>query len=146
MWCCLSTLVKYYMKKEVPTTEDKSFVSEAAKTMIKSSRGFLIVLKEGKPEGIVTEHDFVEKVIAKELDPSKVIISGIMSSPIITIDPDEDLLKASELMKKHNIRRLPVVKDGIIYGVLTTRDVSQQVREYVDKSVRDIIRWVPLGL
>ena len=146
MWCCLSTLVKYYMKKEVPTTEDKSSVSEAAKTMIKSSRGFLIVLKEGKPEGIVTEHDFVEKVIAKELDPSKVIISGIMSSPIITIDPDEDLLKASELMKKHNIRRLPVVKDGIIYGVLTTRDVSQQVREYVDKSVRDIIRWVPLGL
>lgn len=134
------------MKKEVPTTEDKSSVSEAAKTMIKSSRGFLIVLKEGKPEGIVTEHDFVEKVIAKELDPSKVIISGIMSSPIITIDPDEDLLKASELMKKHNIRRLPVVKDGIIYGVLTTRDVSQQVREYVDKSVRDIIRWVPLGL
>lgn len=142
----MSTLVKYYMKKEVPTTEDKSSVTEAAKTMIKSSRGFLIVLKDGKPAGIVTEHDFVEKVIAKELDPSKVIISEIMSFPIITIDPDEDLLKASELMKKHNIRRLPVVKDGIIYGVLTTRDVSQQVREYVDKSVRDIIRWVPLGL
>ncbi len=142
----MSTLVKYYMKKEVPTTEDKSSVTEAAKTMIKSSRGFLIVLKDGKPTGIVTEHDFVEKVIAKELDPSKVIISEIMSFPIITIDPDEDLLKASELMKKHNIRRLPVVKDGIIYGVLTTRDVSQQVREYVDKSVRDIIRWVPLGL
>ncbi len=142
----MSTLVKYYMKKEVPTIEDKSSVTEAAKIMIKSSRGFLIVLREGKPEGIVTEHDFVEKVIAKGLDPSKVIISEIMSLPIITIDPDEDLLKASELMKKHNIRRLPVVKDGIIYGVLTTRDVSQQVREYVDKSVKDIIRWVPLGL
>ncbi len=142
----MSYLVKDYMVKDFPKIDEKTSCLQAAKTMVASSRGFLIILREGRPEGIVTEHDFVEKIVAREQDPSKVSIGEIMSSPLITIDPDADLLKASELMQKNRIRRLPVVKEGIIYGVLTTREISQRVGEYVDRSIRDIMRWAsPFG-
>jgi len=138
--------VKHYMNKDIPTIEDHASVTEAGKAMMKSGRGFLIILKDGQPTGIVTEHDFVNKIIAGEKDPAKILVAEITSSPLITIDPDEDLLKASELMQNHNIRRLPVVKDGIIYGVLTAREIAQRVREYVDQSIKDLMRWAsPFG-
>jgi len=143
----MSYVVKHYMKKEVPTIANQISVSEAAKAMEKSGNGFLLVLKNGSPVGIVTEHDFVSKVIARDADPKKLTVGDIMSSPLITVDPDEDLLKASELMQKNNIRRLPVVKDGIIYGMVTARDISFHCIDYVNKSVKDILRWAaPLGI
>lgn len=140
----MSFYVKDYMSKEVPTIEDRASVTEAAKTMSELDKGFLIVLKAGRPTGIATVRDLVNKVMARELDPAKVSVGEIMSSPLISIDPDEDLLKASEVMQEHDIRQLPVVKEGIIYGVLTSDDIATQCRAYVDKSVRDIMKWSAL--
>jgi CBS domain-containing protein len=140
----MSYLVKDYMCEDFPTIEETVLAIVAAKKMIASSRGFVLVLKGGRPTGIVTEHDFVEKIISQERDPTKIRVSDIMSSPLITIDPDEDLLRASELMQKNKIRRLPVVKDDIIYGVLTAREISQRVGEYVDRSIKDIMRWASI--
>ena len=137
----MSYLVKHYMDKEVPTTESHISVLEGAKLMTNIKRGFLIIVKDGHPIGIVTEQDLVRKVIAAELNPSKLSLGEIMSSPLITIDPDEDLVKASEVMKTNSIRRLPVIKDGVMYGVLTSREISQRFVEYLDKATRDIIKW-----
>ncbi|MGQ9781054.1 MAG: CBS domain-containing protein [Nitrososphaeria archaeon] len=134
-------LVKDYMDKEVPTIEEQASVVNAAKIMIKSGKGFLIVLREGKLQGIITEHDFVSKVIAVERDPLKMTVAEIMSFPLVTIDPDADLLKASELMQKHGIRRLPVARGGIIYGVITAKDIAHQFGEYVERSIQDILKW-----
>lgn len=139
----MSYLVKRYMSRKVPTIEEHASVTEAAKVMTKSGKGYIIVLREGKPSGIVTEHDFVAKVVAGGKDPANVSVVEIMSSPLITIDPDEDLLKASALMRKHKIRRLPVMKGGVIYGVITARDIAQRCGEYVDRATRDLVRWTP---
>ena len=142
----MSYLVKHYMKKEFSTVVGEVTLVDAAKLMQKSGVGFLIVLERGNPVGIATEHDFVYRAIAADLDPKKATIAEIMSSPIITVDPDEDLLVASEAMQRHNIRKLPVVKEGIIYGVLSARDISEHYMDYVNKSVKDIMRWAaPLG-
>ncbi len=142
----MSYLVKSYMQKEVPTIEDAATIAEAAKMMVQTDRGVLVVLSHGQPVGIVTEHDFVHKVLAKDIDASKVKVEKIMSQPLVTVDPDADLLQASKLMREKNIRRLPVVKDGIIYGVVTSRDIATHCGEYVDRTVRDIVRWAaPLG-
>ena len=137
----MSYLVKDYMKKNVPTIEGKASVTEASKATMKANRGFLIVLTGGRPVGIVTEHDFVQKVLANEKNPANTIVAEIMSSPLITIDPDEDLLRASYLMHEHNIRQLPVVKNSIIYGVLTTKDIAEKCSAYVDQSIKDIMKW-----
>jgi CBS domain-containing protein len=110
----MAYLVKHFMSKEVPTIDEQASVTAAAKVMDKTGdhKGFLVVLKAGSPVGIVTEHDFAKKVLASELDPAKTAVAEIMSSPLITVDPDDDLLKAAELMKKNDIERLPVVKEG----------------------------------
>jgi len=139
-------LVKHYMRKDVPTIVDVASVSEAARSMKKVGRGSLIVLRGGSPAGIVTYQDIVDKIVADDKDPKKVTVAEIMSAPLITVDPDEDLLKASEIMQKHNIRRLPVIREGIIYGVLTSADISVHCIDYVNKSVKDILKWaVPMG-
>jgi CBS domain-containing protein len=137
----MSYLVKHYMNKEVRTIEDTASVVEAAQKIVETDEGYLIVLNKGGPSGIVTENDFVKKVIAQRLDPGKLTIREIMSSPLVTADPEEDLLKATEIMKQHKIRRIPVVKDSIIYGIITASDVAIGCGEYVDRSVRDIVRW-----
>jgi len=145
----MSYHVKDYMTREVVTTDCDATVSEAAKIMAadKEFEGYVIVLEKGKPVGILTERDIISKVVAKDLDPSKIKASEVMSSPLVTIGPDEDLLKASDLMRQSNIHKLVVVKDNIIYGVITSRLIARRASDYVDRSVRDIIRWTaPLGM
>jgi len=142
----MSYLVKGYMDKDVPTIAYTATVTEAAKMMSKANRGFLIILREGQPVGIVTENDFVQKVIARELNPNELMIGQIMASPLITVDPDEDLLKASQLMREHRIRRLPVMRNGILYGIITSKEIALRCGEYVERTVKDIVRWTaPLG-
>jgi CBS domain-containing protein len=129
------------MMKDVPTVVDNVTALVAAKVMMDAGRGFVVVLKEGQPAGIVTEHDLVNKIIVAKKNAAKVLAVEIMSSPLITIDPDEDLTKASELMHEHKIRRLLVVKDSIIYGAITTTDIARSLSQYVDQSVKDLLRW-----
>jgi len=140
----MSYQVKHYMSKEVPTIEGRASVAEAAREISKSDKGFLIILKDGRPVGMVTLRDIVNKVVATELTPAKVSVEEIMSSPLVTVDPDEDLVRASELMKEKDIRQVAVVKDEIVYGVLTAGIISRRFVEYLEKSTRDLMRWCVL--
>ncbi|MEE8570386.1 MAG: CBS domain-containing protein [Candidatus Bathyarchaeia archaeon] len=135
--------VKKYMTKEVITIDYDANVTDAAKIMTvdKDYKGYVIVLQKGKPKGIVTEKDLVNKVIVGGLDPAKTSVSEIMSTPLITVDPEDDLLKASQVMKEKNVRKLIVIRDEIIYGIITAKIISQNVQDYVDRSIRDIVRW-----
>jgi len=135
--------VKKYMTKEVTTIDYDSTASEAANLMANAKvyEGYVIVLQKGKPKGIVTERDLVNKVLVRGLDPAKTSVSKIMSTPLKTVDPEDDLLKASRVMKEQNVRKLIVVRDDIIYGIITAKIISQNVQDYVDRSIRDIIRW-----
>jgi IMP dehydrogenase len=142
----MSYYVKDYMDKEFPTLEVEATAVAAAKILDKQRKGYVIVLEKGKPYGIVTEWDLVSKVLAKEKDPKKLTLKQIASTPLITIDPDEDLLKASELMQKNGVKRIPVVKGGVVYGVVTATNIAQKCGEYVNKSIKDILRWsFPIG-
>jgi CBS domain-containing protein len=137
----MSYYVKDYMDKEFPTLEVEASVIDAAKMLVAKNKGYVIILEKGKPYGIVTEFDLVTKILAAEKDPKKVTLMQVTSSPLITIDPDEDLLKASELMQAKGIKRVPVVKEGIIYGVVTATNIAQRCGDYVNKSVKDVLRW-----
>ena len=135
------------MNKEVYTINGNATVTEGAKAMAEKRSNYLIVLKEGKPSGIITDNDLVIKILAKEAGPSTITVSKVMSTPLITIDPDEDLLKAAQVMHEQNIRKLPVVRGGIIYGMITATDIANQCGTYVDRTVKDILRWTaPLGM
>ena len=139
----MGSQVKKYMTKEVNTLDYDAKVTEAASLMAadKEYEGYVIILRKGKPVGIVTERDLVNKVLVGGLDPAKTSASDIMSTPLITVDPEDDLLKATQVMKEQNVRKLIVVRDEIIYGIITARIISQNVQDYVDRSIRDIVRW-----
>ena len=141
----MSYLVKDFMIKEVNTVGHDETVFEVSKIMAadQSYKGYAVVLKRGKPVGIVTERDLVNKVVAKNLDPAAISVNQIMSTPLITIDLEDDLLKASKVMQKHGIRKLVVEQDDILYGILTATNIAQNCSDYVDKSIKDILRWTP---
>jgi CBS domain-containing protein len=133
------------MKTSTVTVEEDISVAEASLSMYKKKEGCAIVLRLGKPFGIMTERDVTWKVAAKGADPKSVKVAEIMSTPLITIDPDADLTQAAEIMKKHKIRRLAVVKEGTLQGVLTAADISRHIETYMDKQIRDILGylWTP---
>ena len=141
----MSYLVKDFMIKEVNTVGHDETVLDVSKIMAtdQSYKGYAVVLKRGKPVGIVTERDLVNKVMAKNLDPAAISVNQIMSTPLKTIDLEDDLLKASKVMQEHGIRKLVVKRDDILYGILTATNIAQNCSDYVDKSVKDILRWTP---
>jgi CBS domain-containing protein len=137
----MSYKVKDYMDKTFMTIDLDASIMDASKMIAEGEDGYVIVTEKGTPKGMIASRDIVAKVVAKGLDMDKTRVRDAMNSPLVTIDPDEDLLKASEIMAKQGVRRLAVVKGGIIYGVITSRDIAQRCGEYVDKSVKDILRW-----
>jgi signal-transduction protein with cAMP-binding, CBS, and nucleotidyltransferase domain len=129
------------MDKTFTTIDVGRSVREAAKMIAEGEHAYIIVTDKGTPKGMIASRDIVAKVVATSKDLERTMVGDVMSTPLVTVDPDEDLIKASEMMAKQNVRRLAVVKGGIIYGVITTRDIAQRCGDYVDKSVKDILRW-----
>jgi CBS domain-containing protein len=137
----VSYRVKDYMDKYFITIDVGASIRVASKMIAESKQDYIIVTEVGQPKGMIAPMDIVVKVLAAGLDLDKANVRDAMSAPLVTIDPDEDLLKASEMMQKQDVRRLAVVKNGIIYGVVTSKDIAQRCGEYVDKSVKDVLRW-----
>ena len=117
-----STFVNQVMSKNVITVDKSTSLQEAAQNMKKSNVGCVIVVDGTKPLGIITERDFVTKVAA-EGRPLFTEISEIMSSPLITIGPEETIWEASEMMKEKSIHKLPVKENEQIIGIVTTTDI-----------------------
>ena len=134
--------VKDYMTREIVTIDSGASALDASKIMKDKNTGYLIVLERAQPAGIVTHGDIVMNVVADDRDPAKTKTSEIMSVPLITVDPDIAVNEAVKLMVKHDIRRLPVVRGNIIYGIFRARDLIRHFDEYTDKVTRDIIRSV----
>jgi len=125
-------LVKDLMSKKVNTIEENKTVFHAAKLMAKERRGYVVVVKRGKPVGILTDSDILEKVISKGKNPKKVKVKDVMSSPLITISPDEELVEASRIMRKNVIKRIPVVKNGKLVGIITDNDIAKVSPEFIN--------------
>ena len=117
-----STFVNHIMSKNVLTVDKSTSLQEAALNMKKSKIGCVIVTEGTKPIGIVTERDFVIKVAA-EGRPLFTDIYEVMSSPLITIDPEETIWEAAEMMKEKGIHKLVVKKNEKIIGIVTTTDI-----------------------
>lgn len=132
-----NTFVNQVMSKNILTAEKSTSLQDAAQKMNELNVGCVIITEEGKPIGIITERDFVTKVAA-EGRPLFTEISEVMSSPLITIDPEETIWEASELMKEKVIHKLPVVENEKIVGVITTTDIVKISSVGSDSQMRKI--------
>ena len=133
-----NTFASQVMSKNVLTVDKSATLQESAQNMRKFNIGCVIVTGEnGKPLGIVTERDFVTKVAAEGM-PLFTEIYEVMSSPLITINPEETIWEASEIMKKKGIHKLPVQDNERIVGILTTTDIVKISSVGSDSQMRKI--------
>jgi len=102
---------------------------------MKSNRiGSVLIVNEGKLVGVVTERDIITRAIADCKDSKKIKLKDIMSKPVICIDESEELVDASELMKRHDIRRLAVLnKEGKLVGIITNNDIAHSLRRSAEE-------------
>lgn len=109
---------------ESPVTIRADETAEVAAGLMRDKEiGSLIVLEAGKPMGIVTERDIVTKIAAADKQPSRVLVRDIMTSPVVAVHPHEEVAEAARVMSQRKIRRLPVVQDGKLVGIITENDI-----------------------
>ncbi len=114
------------------TVDPTTPIKQVAEIMAKKNVGSIIVVESETPIGVVTERDIVTRVIAKGLDPEKTIVREVMSQPLITVTPDTDLSEAMRMMSKLKIRRLVVINDGKLVGMITETDILSVAPELID--------------
>jgi len=115
--------VKDVMNKNVVVAKPMVTIREAAKVMGEMNMGSLVIMEEDKIVGIVTSTDIL-KAIGDGKDPDKTLVQDIMSKDVITIQADEDVSKAVEIMVQHKIKRLPVLMNEKLVGIITVSDIA----------------------
>jgi len=116
-------LVRDIMSRNVKTVRTDDTVLEAVSKMNKFRIGSVVVTNNGRPVGIVTERNIMERIVEPRLDPMMVRVKEIMSSPVITIESNAGLDEAVQVMIKKSIKKLPVTEGGKVTGILSTTDI-----------------------
>ncbi len=125
------------MTSNVLTVDPGTSVADAAHLMTKFRIGSLIVKSNSEPEGLITESDIISKVVSKDLKASDITVGTVMTRNLISISPGSELNEAARVMAKNNIRRLPVVNEGTLVGILTSSDVLMVSPELTEILVED---------
>ena len=105
-----------------PTTP----VREAARLMSKEDVGPLPVVEEEKLVGIVTDRDLVLRVLAQDRSPESTTVGEVATKELVTVKPDDELDRALQLMAHNQIRRIPVVENERLVGILAQADVARE--------------------
>jgi CBS domain-containing protein len=118
--------VRDIMTKNVVTIEANKTVLEAAELMTSKGLGCLIVVIKAFPVGIITERDIVRRIVAKR-NSVDLKVAEFMTKTLITIEPDTSLKEAARVMSKNKIRRLPVLKNNNLVGIVVASDFVRNV-------------------
>ena len=118
------TWVKDIMSNSVAFVDSSVTATNAVKMMEDAGVGAVIVLENNLPVGIATDRDFAIKITAHSY-PIDTPVRRIMSYPLISIDSNSDLSIASDLMSTRNVRKLPVIDDDKVVGILTSSDLAK---------------------
>jgi len=125
--------VRDIMSRPPIIAKESDTAMTAAKLMMKHDVGCIIVVdKAGKPSGIITERDIVERVASKNLVPSDVKVTDAMSKPIIGVPPSTRVNDAAKQMNQSKIRRLAVIDGGKLVGILTMKDILEVTPALMD--------------
>ena len=116
------------MTKDVVAVDEKMTALDAARLMTEKGISSLIIEKDHAPMGIISERDFVKKICLKDMQPSTINVGSIMSKIQTYASPDTPVDVAVQRMVNHKIRRLPVISDGKVIGIITVTDLAKHLR------------------
>jgi len=125
------------MTKSVISVDASITINEAAKMMEDAKVGAVIVMENNLPVGIVTDRDFSVKVVSHAYQITAPV-KQIMSSPLVSINSDETVRMAADLMHDRRIRKIPVIDDGKVVGIITATDIVNLLAVSVEEDIRDM--------
>jgi len=117
-------------------------VIEAIRLMAEHSVGALLVMKDDRLVGVISERDYARKVILRGHSSSEIPVRQIMSSPVLTVKPDQTVHDCMQLMTDKRIRHLPVVDRERVVGVLSIGDLVRAVLEEQQQTIADLERYI----
>src|SRR5574337_596177 len=129
------------MREQVITIDSSSTVIDAAKKMNEKGIGCLVVMERGNPVGIITERDFVRKIVAYE-KPMSTLVKEVMSSPLISLDPDATIWELAEELKLKKIHKMPVIHENKLVGIVTTTDITRLCSIGSDSEMRNVCQQI----
>jgi CBS domain-containing protein len=125
------------MNKSVISVDASLTINESAKMMEDAKVGAVIVMEDNSPVGIVTDRDFAVKVVSHAYQISSPV-KQIMSSPLFSVNLDESVRTAADLMHDRGIMKLPVIDGKNVVGIITARDIVNLLAVCVEDDVRDM--------
>jgi len=115
------------MTTKVVVVSPSSSAMQAAELMSQRRLSCLVVVEGDRPVGVVTERDFVSKIVVARKNAEQLRVKEIMSNRLITVSPDASVKDAARLLRENSIRRLPVVEDGRLVGIVTVTDFVSSI-------------------
>ena len=116
--------VRDAMTEEPRSIGASASVVEAARLMREQHIGSLPITDDEKLVGMITDRDITTRVVAKAADPTTTSVEEVYSRDIISVEPDKNLEDAVQLMARHQLRRLPVVENGRLVGIVAQADIA----------------------
>ena len=116
--------VRDAMTGEPRSIGQSASVVEAALLMREEDIGSLPILDDGKLVGMITDRDITTRVVAAAEDPKMTSVADVYSRDLVSVEPDNDLEEVLRLMARHQIRRLPVVEQGRLVGIVAQADIA----------------------
>jgi signal-transduction protein with cAMP-binding, CBS, and nucleotidyltransferase domain len=125
-------LLNMLVNKSIEVINDDDTLKVASQKMRDREVGSLIVMKDGKEVGIISETDVTRKAVAAGLNPDQTRVSFIMSSPIISTEITDTPEHANDVMKERRIRHLGITENGKLIGIISVRDLLRYFKVYYD--------------
>ena len=125
----MTNSVRNAMTEDPRSIGASASVVEAARLMREEHIGSLPVTDDEKLVGMITDRDITTRVVAKAADPRLTSVGDVYSRDLVSVEPDRDLDDALELMARHQVRRLPVVEDGRLVGIVAQADIALREKE-----------------
>lgn len=110
-------------REDVITAEPDDSIAAVVETMRERNVGSIVVVEDRVPVGIVTDRDLVLEVLATDADPKRTLVEEVMTRDPLTVSVDESILGLFREMANASVRRVPVVADGELAGIVTLDDL-----------------------
>ena len=136
----ISQEVSEIMTSDVAVINSSASVKEAAELMASKDISCLVAMEKDSVVGVFTERDLLKRVVAIKRDPAQTRLKKVMSSPVVTVSSDCSVLSANKLLERIGIRRLIIVDDETLLGVITQTDILKAIKRRLQKEEENYFR------
>ncbi len=128
--------------QDVASVESRATVLDAARIMAQRRVGAVVVLRGNTVVGIFTERDLLTRVVAQQRDPATTVVESVMTSPVACCGLNSTRAECRAFMRSRGIRHLPVVEEGRLLGMISIRDILEDVTAEQEQTIQHLYEYM----